>query len=169
MNITPQNGLLCSLPHVGTVLLMPTAKLYDVLVVKGYWTKGSLRKLFNSIGMLTSCMFMLTIPFMTDNLAKAVVLGLSLTSLQLAVSAGFYISHSDVAGPFAGILFGLTNSFAQLPGILAPMMAADLAPNVSLVAPSIQGQTFEQFHFRALQRNGRLSFCPQQPLASLAH
>ena len=34
--------------------------------------------------------------------------------------AGCMVNHVDIAPPFSGILFGLSNTFATLPGILVP-------------------------------------------------
>ena len=51
---------------------------------------------------------------------------------ELAICGGFYFSHSDIAGPFAGSVFGITNTMAQIPGFVNPLLVAYLTPNVSL-------------------------------------
>ena len=38
---------------------------------------------------------------------------------------------SFIAGPFAGSVFGITNTMAQIPGFVNPMLVAYLTPNVS--------------------------------------
>lgn len=50
---------------------------------------------------------------------------------ELAICGGFYFSHSDIAGPFAGSVFGITNTMAQIPGFVNPLLVAFLTPNVS--------------------------------------
>ena len=44
---------------------------------------------------------------------------------------GCFVNHADIAAPFAGILFGLSNSCATIPGIIAPYLVGVLTPNVS--------------------------------------
>lgn len=50
---------------------------------------------------------------------------------EIAICGGFYFSHPDIAGPFAGSVFGITNTMAQIPGFVNPMLVAYLTPNVS--------------------------------------
>ena len=38
------------------------------------------------------------------------------------------VSHSKIAPPLAGTLFGLTNTAATLPGVLAPLAVGALTP-----------------------------------------
>ena len=52
---------------------------------------------------------------------------------ELAICGGFYFSHSDIAGPFAGSVFGITNTMAQIPGFVNPLLVAYLTPNVSFL------------------------------------
>ena len=37
--------------------------------------------------------------------------------------------HSK-AGPYSGILFGITNTFAQIPGFLTPLLVSEMTQNV---------------------------------------
>ena len=34
------------------------------------------------------------------------------------------------AGPYSGILFGITNTFAQIPGFLTPLLVSEMTQNV---------------------------------------
>ena len=36
---------------------------------------------------------------------------------------------------YAGVLFGITNTFSTLPGIIAPYVVSALTPNVSIAMP----------------------------------
>lgn len=47
--------------------------------------------------------------------------------------SGYFINHGDIAPPYAGTLFGISNTAATVPGILAPYIVAALTPNVSLM------------------------------------
>ena len=50
---------------------------------------------------------------------------------EIAICGGFYFSHPDIAGPYAGSAFGITNTMAQIPGFVNPLLVAYLTPNVS--------------------------------------
>ena len=54
---------------------------------------------------------------------------------EIAICGGFYFSHPDIAGPYAGSVFGITNTMAQIPGFVNPMLVAYLTPNVSNTVP----------------------------------
>ncbi len=50
---------------------------------------------------------------------------------ELALTGGFFFSHRDVVGGgFSGLLFGLTNTVAQIAGFVSPMLITALTPNV---------------------------------------
>ena len=36
--------------------------------------------------------------------------------------SGFFVNHLDIAPPFAGILMGISNAVATLPGIISPLL-----------------------------------------------
>ena len=36
--------------------------------------------------------------------------------------SGFFVNHLDIAPPYAGLLFGLSNMVATLPGIISPLL-----------------------------------------------
>jgi hypothetical protein len=45
------------------------------------------------------------------------------------MGAGYLININDIAGPYSGIIFGLSNTMATLPGIIAPKMTASITKN----------------------------------------
>jgi hypothetical protein len=42
--------------------------------------------------------------------------------------SGFNVNHLDVSPRFAGVLMGLSNAFATIPGFVGPTVAGILAP-----------------------------------------
>ncbi len=46
------------------------------------------------------------------------------------MGAGYLVNINDIAGPFSGILFGISNTMATLTGIISPNVAAALTKNV---------------------------------------
>ncbi|XP_062591838.1 sialin-like [Saccostrea cucullata] len=63
--------------------------------------------------------------------------GVAVALLSLAVMftglcrAGFTVNHVDIAPKYAGVLYGITNTMATIPGMLAPIVAGELTPNKS--------------------------------------
>jgi hypothetical protein len=45
------------------------------------------------------------------------------------MGAGYLININDIAGPYSGIIFGLSNTMATLPGIIAPKMTSTITKN----------------------------------------
>ena len=45
--------------------------------------------------------------------------------------SGCMVNHVDIAPPFAGLLFGISNTAATLPGFMAPYAIGKLTTNVS--------------------------------------
>jgi len=43
------------------------------------------------------------------------------------------VNHADIAPPFAGLLFGVTNTIASIPGVIAPYVVGLLTQNVSTI------------------------------------
>ena len=46
--------------------------------------------------------------------------------------AGVMVNHADVAPKYASLLFGISNTFATLPGFLAPYAIGQMTTNVSI-------------------------------------
>ena len=59
--------------------------------------------------------------YTTNWLVAVVCLTLAVGGGGFAFS-GFFINHLDIAPPFAGILMGLSNTVATLPGIISPLL-----------------------------------------------
>ena len=55
-----------------------------------------------------------------------VLISLGMSLHQLSISGGFYFSHAEVAGPYSGVLFGITNTMAQIPGFLTPLIVSSM-------------------------------------------
>ena len=47
-----------------------------------------------------------------------------------AYGAGFLVNYNDVAGAYSGIVFGIANTFATIPGIIAPYLVGEITKNV---------------------------------------
>ena len=68
--------------------------------------------------------------FGRKKLDSVIYLTISVGGVGLA-QAGFIVNHIDIAPRFAGVLMGITNCAATIPGIVAPLVAKYIAQKVS--------------------------------------
>ncbi len=47
--------------------------------------------------------------------------------------AGHLVNINDISGPYSGILLGISNTIATIPGIISPYVAGVLTPNVIIL------------------------------------
>ena len=73
---------------------------------------------------------------------------------------GLYVNFSDIAGPFSGVLFGISNTIASVSGVISPYLVGILTPSVSLWSAWVIGPTgshplsLVSFTHSILARNG---------------
>ena len=127
------NGILSCLPYVGMFFMTSMAKVFDYIRNKHWLQLTTLRKIFNSLGTIIPAICMTSLHFVSENnvSGNVILLTLAMTGHHFAAVGGYYLSHSDVAGPFAGTLFGMSNTMAQIPGFANALIVAHLTPNVS--------------------------------------
>ena len=54
------------------------------------------------------------------------ILGVGFSGLN---AVGYAVNHLDIAPRYAGILMGVSNTFASIPGFLSPMLTGHIAKN----------------------------------------
>ena len=90
-----------------------------------------------TLGFLLPCVCNFSLPLLPSHpslpLLPLYVVSLGLALHQFTISGGFYFSHGDVAGPFTTLLFGVTQTMAQVPGFLNPQLIAWIAEDVSII------------------------------------
>ncbi|XP_023338728.1 sialin isoform X2 [Eurytemora carolleeae] len=128
------NGFLSMLPSLGMLIFTCTGKLFDCLRSKSLMSLTNLRKVFNSIAFFIPAACFLTLRFIPQHMkvGHVALLSLGLTIHELAMTGGFYFSHSDIGGPHSGVLFGITNTFAQIPGFLTPILVSSMTQHGTL-------------------------------------
>lgn len=94
-------------------------------------SKTVVRKLFNTLGLILPAGAVIALSFVTCSMPYV---GVALLTLGLATTgcgygAGFMVNYNDIAGSFAGLSFGLANTFGTVPGIVAPSLVGLLTPN----------------------------------------
>jgi len=70
--------------------------------------------------------------FGSSTLQAIIFLSISVGAVGFAIS-GFTINHLDVAPKYAGILMGISNTVATIPGFVGPQVAKMIAKKVSLL------------------------------------
>lgn len=82
----------------------------------------------NVLGFLFNAIFIASVGYTTTEEAAVVLLTLGVGMGGL-VWSGFSVNIIDVAPRFAGLLMGISNCIATLPGIVGPPIAGALTPN----------------------------------------
>ncbi|ELV10819.1 Sialin [Tupaia chinensis] len=80
-------------------------------------------------GMIGPAVFLVAAGFIGCDYSLAVAFLTISTTLGGFCSSGFSINHLDIAPSYAGILLGITNTFATIPGMVGPVIAKSLTPN----------------------------------------
>ena len=71
------------------------------------------------------------------------------------------VNINDIAGPFSGVVFGITNTFGTMPGIIAPYIVGVITKDVRGLVLGLESINIcKSFFFNKskLKKNGRLSF-----------
>ncbi|CAF1265078.1 unnamed protein product [Rotaria sordida] len=123
------NGVLSSLPYLMFWLnINISGAVADRLIQKETLTTTQTRKLFNVLGNLIPAIFVIGLAFMTCKIkyVAVVLLTIGVTFTGCCYGGGFLLTANDIAPPYAGIIFGISNTFATLPGIISPYVVGAL-------------------------------------------
>nr|XP_033794054.1 sialin [Geotrypetes seraphini] len=122
-----ENGFLSALPYFGCWLCMIlTGQLADYMRERFNISTVVVRKTFNSIGMIGPAVFLVAAGYTGCNYVLAVTFLTISTTLGGFCMSGYNINHLDIAPSYAGILLGITNTFATIPGMVGPVIAKSL-------------------------------------------
>ncbi|XP_044110577.1 sialin isoform X2 [Neovison vison] len=125
-----ENGLLSALPYFGCWLCMIlSGQAADNLRAKWNFSTICVRRVFSLIGMIGPAIFLVAAGFIGCDYSLAVAFLTISTTLGGFCSSGFSINHLDIAPSYAGILLGITNTFATIPGMVGPVIAKSLTPD----------------------------------------
>ncbi|XP_014391262.1 PREDICTED: sialin isoform X3 [Myotis brandtii] len=124
-----ENGILSAVPYFGCWLCMiMSGQAADHLRAKWNFSTVCVRKFFSLIGMIGPAVFLVAAGFIGCDYSLAVAFLTISTTLGGFCSSGFSINHLDIAPSYAGILLGITNAFATIPGMIGPVIAKSLTP-----------------------------------------
>ncbi|XP_074660699.1 vesicular glutamate transporter 3-like isoform X2 [Tubulanus polymorphus] len=127
-----ENGILSSLPHVLMVILSGiSGHLADWAIRHPRFTKTQVRKIFTCVGfgMESLCSFILV--FMNTGATAMTFLTIGVGFSGFA-TAGWQISHLDIAPRYASVLVGMSTTMGTVGGILSPLIVGFITHDQSL-------------------------------------
>ncbi|XP_065056209.1 sialin-like isoform X2 [Rhopilema esculentum] len=115
-------GFLSALPYlIMTIMIQMGGQLADFLRSSGRMSTTTVRKLFTAIGFMSQGVFMIVVGYSTSKYMAISALVMSVGLGGLAWS-GFIANHLDIAPRYASLIFGISNTFATIPGIVGPLV-----------------------------------------------
>ncbi|XP_059171323.1 sialin-like [Physella acuta] len=125
-----ENGILSGIPYlVAWVMQTGSGFAADFLRGHGYLSTGNTRKIFNTIGLITPGVLLIVVGYVgCDHTLAMTFLSLGV-GLGGCIMGGYNINHLDIAPKFAGVLMGITNGLATIPGFVGPAVVGYLTNN----------------------------------------
>ncbi|KAK0061544.1 sialin-like isoform X1 [Biomphalaria pfeifferi] len=125
-----QNGLLSAVPYMVMVCTSISAGQLADFLRKKYLSTTFTRRLFQAIGFLGGGSCIVGVGFIGCEHRNAAVALLAIAvGFEGLCYAGYMVNHVDFAPRYAGVLYGMTNMVATVPGIVAPLVVGALTPN----------------------------------------
>lgn len=118
-----QSGGLSAIPYlVLCIVVFISSYLADYVQVKGFLTTTQVRRYFTCFSFVGQVVFMILAAFVMHPVMSVVFLtiGVGLGGFSLS---GFAVNHLDIAPGYAQILFGITNTFGTIPGMISPILS----------------------------------------------
>ncbi|CAF1312349.1 unnamed protein product [Rotaria sordida] len=123
------NGFLSALPYIMVWLSTNISGIIaDIIIRKNLLTTTNTRKLFNILGNLLPAICVLSLAFLTCQLkyVAVILLTISFAFRGCCIGGGYLLVANDIAPAYAGIVFGISNTLATIPGIVSPYVVGTL-------------------------------------------
>jgi MFS transporter, ACS family, solute carrier family 17 (sodium-dependent inorganic phosphate cotransporter), other len=104
-----------------SITLFFSSYFADWLQEKKILTTTQVRRYFNCTSFAIAAIFLLLCVFVIHKIYTVALLTIGVAALALSLS-GFAVNHLDIAPKYASILFGISNFFASVPGIVSPIL-----------------------------------------------
>uniref|UniRef100_A0A8C7LDQ4 Sialin n=1 Tax=Oncorhynchus kisutch TaxID=8019 RepID=A0A8C7LDQ4_ONCKI len=126
-----QNAFLSALPYLGGwAFSVISGVVADSLLEKELLSVTAVRKIFTITGLLLPAAFLVAVGFSGCSGVLAVTFLTLSTTVGGTSAAGVFINQIDIAPRYAGVLLGITNTFATIPGVVAPIITGYLTKDV---------------------------------------
>lgn len=126
-----QNGALSSVPYIfNAATTFIAGYTADVIRSKHLLNTTQTRKVYQATGLIGSSVCMIITGYISCKDRYMAVILLTLGSgFSGLCQAGVFSNHVDFAPKYAGVIYGITNMAATIPGLIAPIVAGILTSN----------------------------------------
>ncbi|KFD58629.1 hypothetical protein M514_00322 [Trichuris suis] len=115
------NGVLSSIPYLVQALIQSAAgQVADTLRTKCKLSTTCVRKLMDCFGHLIPAICVIFVGYVGCNSAAAVALLTLSVGFSGLCGGGFFVNYLDLCPQYTGLVFGISNTLATIPGILGP-------------------------------------------------
>ena len=117
-----RTALSAALPYFAQFIVSNVAGiLADHVIANGWVSTVCVRKVAMTTGMLIPAMSLVAVGYVQSGIASVALLTLSVGALGICHS-GYGANYLEVSRSLSGVLLSIGNTFATLPGILAPLI-----------------------------------------------
>jgi MFS family permease len=115
------SGFISVLPYIGfTVAWIGGGQIADYMIAH-WWSTTTVRKIFQTVGFAFGGVFLVVTGHLTSVVPAVASLTAAMTFMGL-VGSGFANNHLDIGAEYSGVLMGITNTAATIPGIVSPVL-----------------------------------------------
>lgn len=124
-------GMLSAIPYFFmSVTIVSGGQIADFLRSRNILSTVAVRKIFTCSAFLSQVILMIVIAYVMTPVVVMVCLTISIGMGGFAWS-GFNANMLDIAPQYAGLVMGISNTLASIPGIVAPIVAGQIVQNKS--------------------------------------
>ncbi|XP_052286762.1 uncharacterized transporter slc-17.2-like isoform X7 [Dreissena polymorpha] len=125
------NGVLSAIPYICQfVSALLAGYIADYIRLKGWLNTTRTRKLFQTISFAGAGGCLIGTGYCTCEERSLAVAMLSLAVMFMGLGrVGHMVNHVDFAPKYAGLMCGITNTMATVPGMVAPIYTGYMTPN----------------------------------------
>jgi len=106
-----------------TIVAIVSGPIADIILERKLLSVVVLRKVADTLGHILPGIFLLATTAIGCNVHLAVFLMCLAVGSEGFVGAGSFANNLDVAGRYAGVTFGISNTFGSICGVVAPYVA----------------------------------------------
>ncbi|KRY09857.1 Sialin [Trichinella patagoniensis] len=115
------NGVLSSLPYLIQAIIQSIAgQVADMMRTRLHLSTKTVRKIMDCLGHLLPGLCVIFVGYVGCNSAAAVALLAMSVGFSGLCGGGFFVNYLDLCPQYTGIVFGISNTLATVPGILGP-------------------------------------------------
>eukprot|EP01083_Nonionella_stella_P080861 222386_1 len=116
-------GFISVVPYTSQLVLCIIASIcVDKVIMNGLVTRTHARILIHAIGSIIPGVLLVICGYLNDSTYVVVLLSVS-TGLMGVTTSGYSANYADVSPTLSSIMYGISNTFATLPGIISPILS----------------------------------------------